>query len=285
MSTLRVHGDQARITKLRRERERLLREVERTRRDLALRTELADQAQAEIAARAGPLLVQLDARRAELAAAFEAILAAKSRSRQEKAEVRRLLRQLEAEGIVGGSHAPPRAEPAPSFDDPFVAPAAPKGAQERGPVRELFRRLALALHPDRAEEAERPARTELMKEVTRAYDTGDLARLVDLERRWAAGEAPAPSDDPAQTIRDLERTNRALRAQVNAHTREIRAIRRSFVTEVPVPVVCANIAAELEELTRLRDFTVAYRDGRLTHEAFLAGPEDEEPLGKSGRFR
>ena len=52
-------------------------------------------------------------------------------------------------------------------------------------VRGVFRKLAEALHPDKVQaEEEKRWRTEVMKEITRAYQDGDLARLLELERTW-----------------------------------------------------------------------------------------------------
>ena len=44
---------------------------------------------------------------------------------------------------------------------------------------------------------EKTRRTEAMKEVTRAYESGDLARLLEIERRWSASAAVDSSDAEA----------------------------------------------------------------------------------------
>jgi hypothetical protein len=49
-------------------------------------------------------------------------------------------------------------------------------------VREVFRQLASALHPDREQDpAERARKTALMQEVNRAYGAGDLLALLELQ--------------------------------------------------------------------------------------------------------
>jgi hypothetical protein len=51
-------------------------------------------------------------------------------------------------------------------------------------VREVFRRLASALHPDRVPEGpERDAMTALMQQVNQAYEAKDLLKLLDLQAR------------------------------------------------------------------------------------------------------
>jgi curved DNA-binding protein CbpA len=60
-------------------------------------------------------------------------------------------------------------------------------------VREVYRRLASALHPDRVPEGpEREARTRLMQQANQAYEAKDLLKLLDLQARLdshAAGNA------------------------------------------------------------------------------------------------
>ena len=68
--------------------------------------------------------------------------------------------------------------------------APPSAARPRddkaGTLRDIFCRLAHALHPDRAGEGgDADARTEAMKDVNRAYREGDLASLVEIQRTWA----------------------------------------------------------------------------------------------------
>jgi hypothetical protein len=51
-------------------------------------------------------------------------------------------------------------------------------------LREIYRKLASALHPDREkDEAERAAKTELMQRVNQAYAAGDLLALLELQLR------------------------------------------------------------------------------------------------------
>jgi hypothetical protein len=60
-------------------------------------------------------------------------------------------------------------------------------------VREVYRRLASALHPDRVPEGpERAAMTALMQQANQAYESKDLLKLLDLQARLdshAAGNA------------------------------------------------------------------------------------------------
>jgi hypothetical protein len=97
--------------------------------------------------------------------------------------------------------------------------------------------LSVAIHPDRSQtDADRDHRTEAMKEVTRAYQDGDLARLLELEKAWLAAEE-TPVDGQGETERrcsSLERTNRELKKQLRELENELRELKHS------VPVLAAD---------------------------------------------
>lgn len=64
------------------------------------------------------------------------------------------------------------------------AKKAPKKAQAEAvqPLRELYRKLATALHPDRATDpAERERKTALMQRLNQAYKAGNLLALIELQ--------------------------------------------------------------------------------------------------------
>jgi cell division septum initiation protein DivIVA len=165
---------------------------------------------------------------------------------------------------------------------------------ESGPagrsVRDLFRSLARALHPDKVQdEHEKVRRTEAMKDISRAYEDGDLARLLELERRWLANDAVATTgtledDETDRRCQALVRTNEALRAQLKELTHELKHLRRSplvammgEIGRMAGPNVGADalIASTTEEIARLRDvrdFVVSFRDGKMGLDEFMAGP-------------
>ena len=59
-----------------------------------------------------------------------------------------------------------------------------------------------------------------MKEATRAYEEGDLARLIELESAWHSAAGTAGEGDPEARGCELERINRELLDQVRRLTRE-----------------------------------------------------------------
>jgi hypothetical protein len=187
--------------------------------------------------------------------------------------------------------------PPPSGAGGFSARPAGEGAAGRS-VRELFRNLARALHPDTVQdEHEKAKRTEIMKEVSRAYEDGDLARLLHLERTWLAGAAIAPEADEVDRRCDaMARTNDALRAQLADVTEELKELRRSPLVQMlkdledslgrvedgGLDAFAASVEAEVARLQQLCDFVRAFRDGKMDLDDFAAGPpsaaiDEDEP--------
>ncbi len=86
-------------------------------------------------------------------------------------------------------------------------------------VREIYRKLASAVHPDREVDAERKAqRTELMQRINSAYEANDLLALLALQRQaegFAAEEAMNASEERLKIF------VRLLKEQVEALTDEV----------------------------------------------------------------
>jgi hypothetical protein len=162
-------------------------------------------------------------------------------------------------------------------------------------MRDLFRRLATAIHPDKTQDADsREQRTEAMKEVTRAYQDGDLARLLELEKVWLAGESPESGDHEDETERrcsSIEQTNRELKRQLKELDTKMRELRRSapagFATalglggkhgDAQLSGLLSTLENEVQALRETRAFVQSFVDGKITCAQFVAGPAN-------GQFR
>jgi hypothetical protein len=301
---IRPHAAGERLGTLLKQRDRLLSEVKRKQAQLEAANVRASQAAQAAAVQLAPIMGRFEELRAEIGVLFDELLAPKRLAARTRKKVVEVFRSLVAQGLI-----PPRG-PRPAdvaegsgvnesaeFEDfgadapPFSASrprearvaSAPQHGQAPGgdSLRSLFKRLALAVHPDRARhEGDRERRTEAMKEATRAYEDGDLARLVELEKAWQKGtEAPPGEDENARRCAELEQTLRELSRQSRALTAELRDLRRQVqedMLDLPVEAVLAGAEGELKELERIRDFTRDFRDGKITLATFLGGPEPEQ---------
>lgn len=181
----------------------------------------------------------------------------------------------------------------------------PSAAGAASSLRSLYHRLAEALHPDKVQDEQQKAeRTDAMKELTQAYQAGDLALLIELERTWLAPRegagrklgAPERTEEEelARRCAELEKTNRALRLQLDEVNRALRALRRSppaeFVSELkrmargskkdPVAAWLDSLREQREGLSELLAFVRSYHEGRIDIWEFERGPRtarwDEE---------
>jgi hypothetical protein len=177
----------------------------------------------------------------------------------------------------------------PRDDDGEAGYSANKPSEkDAGLLRSLFRKLAVALHPDKVQDAkERETLTAVMKEVTRAYESRDVARLVDNERAWLA-QAPVHDRevDIARRITELLSANKELRRQLRALTAELKELKQSVPglsaprrrgkasgPRSEVDELIDRAEREVGELRQLRDFAQRFSDGQMSVTEFLLGPE------------
>lgn len=303
-----------RLVALLRERQRLLTKVGANKRkvgDLMMRVDARNAELAQLAAKLAPLFDEAAAIDADIHALFAVLHSKKGLKRGQRRVIADLYEMLQAEGIIrpagdddaevddgcdscsagdlGADGAPPR----PAREAASAKPAA--GAKVAA-VRELFRRLASAIHPDKASDARSQAeRTEVMKEVTSAYQEGDLARLLELEKAWLEGDTSAvghEGDDADRRCANLERINRELKAQLRAQERRLRELRNALSYDPLAPLAALGLvgppaagASEAEALVReqlapareLRDFVRSFVDGKLSFDEFMAGPLLKSP--------
>lgn len=259
---------------------------------------------------------------------FTELLARKGQPRQTQKSVRSVYSFLqeigeispagteEAAGFPGGAAAPTGRAPEGMPDSAAegeIPPWATGGVTARRPsqagaassLRSLFHRLAEALHPDKVQdEQDKEERTHAMKELTQAYQAGDLAQLIELERTWLLSadrkrESAERTEEEELERRcaQLEKTNRALRLQLDEVNRELRELRRSppaeFVSELkrmargsrqdPVEAWLDALREQHEGLSELLAFVRSYHEGRIDIREFERGPHrapwDQEESG------
>jgi hypothetical protein len=302
---LELHEAATRVQALLRERGRLLRDVQKKKLQLErVQQQISRDAAASVAVMA-PLVRRHDALLAELKALFAELARPGRISARARKQVARLRRLLELQGVLAPSqvddevaaddeaddeawHGAPGSEPRP---DPGASASRPGGpaprvagaeqvGQQRRSLRELFRSLAKAVHPDQARhDSERERRTEVMKEVTRAYEDGDLARLLELESSWQSEQAVSENGDSLARCRELERVNRELLDQVRRLTRQIRDLKREALDAsmgLAPDELAEQASRELDELEEICRFVEKLRDGKLSAAELERGPRSLE---------
>lgn len=147
--------------------------------------------------------------------------------------------------------------------------------QEAGQsLREVYRRLASALHPDRAPDAaEQARRTGLMQRANQAYEAQDLLALlslqIELEHIDAAHLAGLADERVQHYNLVLQEQLEALRGEIIACMRGLGLVRRG--TRSPREIVRQLLAADLANI----ESTCAHVRADL---AALADPKRRLPL-------
>ena len=309
--SLRLSGPSLRLRDAMDQHDKLLAKVTRRRRDLDRLEASVRSTVTAVAGRTVPLAEEGRRLDQEVHAMFEALLAAKHPQRARK-QIRRVYYDLQETGAISwraDAHyvAPDGDEPADDVPFGFPNDAATAGSaesapkqQDRGALRDIYRRLVEALHPDIVQdEADKAHRTEVMKDITIAFREGDFARLVEIERTWAAAPAPMASE------RDVERrhaalieTNRELRKQLRELEKQLRALRRSPEGQLASDIdrhgqsgrdagiagVVEAAESELNELREMHAFVGAFRDGKMSLAEFLDGPARNHDVDEAGDF-
>ena len=318
--TLRRSPAELRLEGLEQDHQRLLREIAKKKAACELAEGRVREITTAFEVRLAPLRAAVFATLADIERIFAELLGTNSRlTERERAKVRRLYKEVvpampgsaddafEAEQDDdgwGGEGSSPR-----DFDsrgkgaqgsraDDAGYSASKPAEKEASVLRVLFRRLVTSLHPDKVQDAaEKDACTAVMKDVTRAYEANDLARLLELERRFLAGAA-ARVDERAlvDRIGDLLEANKALRRQLRALTVELKSVKQSLpVAEVSshrrgsrldaqseqLEMMLEHAQAELDQLEIFRDSAQQFQAGKLSLKDFLHGPADaHDELGE-----
>lgn len=298
---------QARLDALEKERERLLKDIAKKKVARDVTEHAARDAASILDAKVRPVREAFLGTLTALREIFTALLGSESRlNRRDKVKVRRLYSQIlpelaaqdatEASDAATGEEEPPRSghpfgddAREPRSSDTDAGYSATKPSDSASSLRALFRKLAVALHPDKVQDQkERELLTSVMKEVTRAYETGDVARLLEIEREWLVSVPTRDHEgEIARRIAQLLQSNKELRRQLRSLTAELKELKHSVPGMAPSrrrgPSASFNPTAEvqhaLEEMERelaqlqlLRDFAQSFLDGEIDLAEFLLGP-------------
>lgn len=156
-------------------------------------------------------------------------------------------------------------------------------------IRQTFLRLAEIFHPDKvADRSTQMQYTEIMKEVNKAYQEGDLARLLEIEQQHQVGKSIESNseDDLTRKCTRIEQENQFLKTQYKTLKQELTGVKntpegvmvsdlRKVVREGidPVAQMLEQVESEIKLIADLRDFVRDFRDHKMTIKEFLHGPE------------
>jgi hypothetical protein len=160
--------------------------------------------------------------------------------------------------------------------------------EETRKIRQTFLRLASVFHPDKLpDEAKKADYEEVMKEVNAAYQRGDLARLLEIEKQYEVGEIIdlTNADDLTLRCKQLDRENELLKEQQVSIQKEMKDMKKSQPGQMlkeyqqlkkqglePIEELMAEAENNLENMQIIRDFVRSFSDKEITIEKFKRGP-------------
>jgi hypothetical protein len=206
---------------------------------------------------------------------------------EENPELDELFENSEAEEDYFQDFASRPGEEGQGFSQDF--PEQPTRREESKKIRQTFLRLAEIFHPDKVTDSETQMRhTEIMKEINRAYQEGDLARLLEIERQHSAGEIinGNSEDDLSRRCQKIEQQNEFLKDQYENLKRELRLAKNTpegaMVADYrkaakegidPIEQMLADTETQRQMVEEIRDFVKKFRDNKVTIKQFLQGPD------------
>lgn len=117
-------------------------------------------------------------------------------------------------------------------------------------LKEIYRKLASAVHPDREADAVRRAeKNELMQRINRAYATNDLLTLLEAQLRLELIDPDHVSEISGERLRQF---NRLLSEQLEGAKTELRSLQDAFRMDHGLPRGHPVNASDLHLLTRRR---------------------------------
>jgi hypothetical protein len=162
-------------------------------------------------------------------------------------------------------------------------------SDESRKIRQTFLRLAEIFHPDKVKDSERQMNhTEIMKEINKAYQEGDLARLLEIEKKHQVGEFidNNSEDDLTRKCKTLEQQNEILITQYENLKRELRLAKNTpegaMVSDSrkaaklginTIDQMLDSIELQINLVTEIRDFVNQFKHQKITIKEFVNGPE------------
>jgi hypothetical protein len=298
-----------RLEFLERDNEKLLKQIEKKRTELTNLVDRIREIGLEVAQRSAPILQQLLALDAKIHNVFTEIFSGKKLGKQTRKNIEKIYYTLQMSGLISPS--PNRYEldedPADLDDDDnwdaenfFGGQQSDRacGRAEVEPpqidrdelkkIRQIYLRLADVFHPDKVSgDQDRDYHTEVMKEINQAYQSGDLAKLLAIEKQHQMGELIDRNneDDLIRRCARIEQENEFLHQQHANLKQEIRITKStpegSIVAEYkkltksgidPIGEMLAQTESQIQTVSEVHQFVTDFRDKKMTIKDFMKGP-------------
>ncbi|MBW4448665.1 MAG: J domain-containing protein [Spirirestis rafaelensis WJT71-NPBG6] len=306
-----------RLEGLETQHQRLLTQIKRKRTELNNFVEQMRSIATQIYQRTTPKFQKINALDEEIHTLFNEILTKKKLGKQTKHKIAQIYHNLQVAGIISQKvdeeedteldelfefneqenevpheYRQQQYQPQPELESPSAS-----RTDESKKIRSYFLRLAEIFHPDKATDSETQMRhTEIMKEINKAYQEGDLARLLEIEKKHEVGEVidSNSEDDLTRKCTRLEQQNQFLETQYESLKAELRSFKNTpegaMVSECkkvkkkgfdPIDEISLQIESQISVISEIRDYVKDFHSAKMTIKEFLCGPAVLSSLNQS----
>lgn len=296
-----------RLEVLEKEHQSLLKQIKRKRTELNNFIEKMRCLATEIFHRATPSLKKMSDLDREIHALFDEIFTSRKFGKQTEKNIQGVYRKLQMAGIISPKFE--REQEDIGLDELFEnfqsqgaehhrqhwqtqqepADASINIKDESRKIRQTFLKLAEIFHPDKVTDSETQMyHTEIMKEINKAYQDGDLARLLEIEKQHELGEYidNNSEDDLTRKCKTLEQQNQILKNQYDKLKRELRQAKNTpegaMVSDSrkaakkgidSIEQMLETVEVQINIVTQIRNFVKDFKEQKITIKEFLGGPE------------
>jgi chaperonin cofactor prefoldin len=295
-----------RLEFLERDNEKLLKQIEKKRTELNNLLAKIREIGVEVSQRSAPILQQLLELDEKIHAVFTEIFNGRKLGKQTRENVEQIYYMLQLSGVISPKAPDVNSDPGVQvdeedewdFEDFFrdqhrshfnSEPEPPQiDPDELKKIRQVFLKLANVFHPDKVtDDRDREYQTEVMKEINQAYKSGDLAKLLAIEKKHQMGEI-IDRDNENDLIRrceQIERENEVLNSQFKNLKQEIRQTKNTPEGTIvaaykkmskqgldPIGEMVAETEMQMQIIAEMYQFAKDFRDRKITVKDFLKGP-------------
>lgn len=305
LSDLRV-----RLNFLEKENSKLIKQIESNRTKLEKLNDSIKEVGIQIAQRIAPFRQKMMELDEQIHTVFQEIFNGRKLGKKSRKNIETVYYNLQYDGIISPKHLPTESdsleedfddlEDEPNWDDDrghshqqFAEDIPKPDREEKRKIRQLFLRLADSFHPDKVTDpSEKEYCTEIMKEINLAYQNGDLARLLAIEKQQDLNAMidRDSSDDLTRHCAKVEAENTYLKEQLETLKRQLKLTKKTQQGEMtaafqkitkyggdPIGEALHEVEQQISIVEQMHEFVVDFRDRRITIQEFLRGPQSLIP--------
>lgn len=299
------------LSALEKEHQSLLKQIKRKRTEVKNFMEKMRSLGNELVGQSAPRVQKMSELDREIHTLFNTIFANKKLNKRTRNSVQEVYLHLQVTGIISHKDAqelaeemsdiPPEANPE-NYDQyqqssEEITDVNTRKTDDSRKIRQTFLKLAEIFHPDKVTDNETQiSYTEIMKEINQAYQEGDLARLLEIERQHQLGESIDKNneDDLVRRCKIVQQQNAILKEQYEKLKLELRRVKNTPEGQIVadcrktakigvdyVDVMLKTIDAQVNTIQEIRDFVKSFAEGKITLQEFLRGPADISSVQES----